>query len=636
MPFITNEKALQTHNVHQGKRKESLNYAKHVPQAPKLVPPGANPFYIIHNIQDTARWSLGMLQDGMDAYGDDMRMGDRYFVKSGTCSNVKSVPECQGKSRYMYIDNVPSPSVPCADPNQPSDPKSAKMPQGLLAGVVQDIVELNPFELMQSATGSGSVVNNACVMRTERVDSILPYQREHPKYETRCAPKREPLVCSMSALKESSCTRYAYTFDDTENNKSASEIRKNTSASASTSTSASASASTSTSTTFKRGEEVTANYKNKGRYIPAIIKHDHNNGTYDVYYADVSESNRDMADLFDTMSSVDYTFRTVRVIDQRQMAKKPYETHWTHLIGTVNEEFKQTLKKKHNTSVEVHSHKHCLARAIELEDRGGRKWLKMLWTNLYQVKFESLTNVVVREHDQVIVRQTSGSAETKTGRVTKVHNADNADNTDNTGSASTTTTADSASTTTTAGTTGTTPTTETTPPTPTYDIKFEDSTTDTVTSADIVELHYNFQAFWTACVNLSQPSSSDEYFKGDRVLIKQGGTFTDPKVAKVIQTNPDDTFEVQFYDPAKTILHSVKRTDIQTIKHLIISGDVVGNSYKAFSEEPEGYYIVGVREPFVGAPSHPNPSVAPHWPMSVLFVVVIVCVLLKMVLSRLC
>lgn len=605
MPFITNEKALQTHNVHQGKRKEPLNYAKHVPQAPKLVPPGANPFYIVHNIQDTARWSLGMLQDGMDAYGDDMRMGDRYFVKSGTCSNVKSVPECQGKSRYMYIDNVPSPSVPCADPNQPSDPKSAKMPQGLLAGVVQDIVELNPFELMRSATGSGSVVNNACVMRTERVDSILPYQREHPKYETRCAPKREPLVCSMAALKESSCTRYAYTFDDTENNKSASEIRKNTSDSTS--------ASASTSTTFKRGEEVKANYKNKGRYIPAIIKHDHSNGTYDVYYEDVSESNRDMADLFDTMSSVDYTFRTVRVIDQRQMAKKPYETHWTHLIATINEEFKQTLKKKHNTSIEVHSHKHCLARAIELEDRGGRKWLKMLWTNLYQVKFESLTNVVVREHDQVIVRQTSGSAETKMGRVTTVHNA---------GSASTTTTAG---------------TTETTPPTPTYDIKFEDSTTRTqIPASDIVELHYNFQAFWTACLNLSQPSNSDEYFKGDRVLIKQGGTFTDPKVAKVIQTNADDTFEVQFYDPAKTILHSVKRTDIQAIKHLIISGDVVGNSYKAFSEEPDGYYIVGVREPFVGGSPHSKPFVDPQWPMSVLFVVVIVCVLLKIVVSRLC
>ena len=76
MPFITNEKALQTHNVHQGKRKEPLNYAKHVPHAPQLVPPGANPFYIVHNIQDTARWSLGMLQDGMDAYGERVERRD--------------------------------------------------------------------------------------------------------------------------------------------------------------------------------------------------------------------------------------------------------------------------------------------------------------------------------------------------------------------------------------------------------------------------------------------------------------------------------------------------------------------------------------------------------------------------------
>lgn len=590
MPFITNEKDLQSHNVHQGKRTRAMNYSKHVPKAPSLVTPGANPYYIVHNIQDTTRWSLGMLEDGMDAYGEDMRMGDRYFVKSGTCSNVTSTPECQGKSRYIYVDNVPSASVPCADPNQPSDPKSAKMPQGLLAGVMQDVVELNPFELLQSSSGTGSIVNNTCELRRERIDPVIPYQVSTPKYESRCAPKRKPLVCSMSSLKQSSCNRYTYAYSDTEEKKLASEIRKDTTETASPS-----------ADTFTKHERVKANYKNEGRFVSGVIKRVHSDGTYDVYYEDVSESNADMAAVLQTMSSTDYTFRVIRVVDQKKMATNPYQHHWTSLLHKVNDAFKKALETRYTNpqtlatqALDVHSHKHCLARAVELQDRGGRKWLKLFWTNLYQIKFENLTNVVGRVHDHVIVKD-GGDGASKEGHITHVHHTNNVYS---------------------------------------YDIKFKDRTESTtpVSSVGIAELHYNFQVLWTVCCNLDSPKPDDEYFEGDRVQVKNGSRFVD---AKVVRKNPDKTYDVSFYHPlpdATTAHTGVPSSNMRTIDLLMVSGEVIGNSYKGFDEEPKGYYIVGVREPFVSSAGSEENRLT-HI-VTALFVVLLLCVVCKLLLGR--
>ena len=210
----TNAKALQRKNV-DNTRPKPLNYMESIPKSPELLEPGANPFSIIHNIQNTMRWSLGLMQDGKGPYGTDMRVGDRYFLKSGTCSDVYSTPECKGRSRYLYINNIPSAAVPCSDDTQPVDPQSDNAPQGLLAGVIQDIVHLNPFELMSSATGTGSVVSDQCELRRERVDSLLPGIPQRPKYERRCTPKKKPLVCSLQSLSPSSCIQYV--LSDNEN-----------------------------------------------------------------------------------------------------------------------------------------------------------------------------------------------------------------------------------------------------------------------------------------------------------------------------------------------------------------------------------------------------------------------------------
>ena len=590
MPFITNERHLQNSNVHQGKRTQALNYSKHVPDAPEQVTPGANPFYIVHNIQDTARWSLGLLQDGKDAYGDNLRMGDRYFVKSGTCSNVTSVPECQGKSRYIYIDNVPSASVPCADPNQPSDPKSAKAPQGLLAGVVQDIVHLNPFEILDSGMGKGSIVNNTCVMRRERVDPILPYHQEHPRYETKCAPKARPLVCSMSSAKQSSCIRYTFGQSETEENKPVGHIRKSKDSDA-------------TTTTFAKGEKVEADYKERGHFLSGVIKTVRGNGVYDVYYADASQSNDDMRKVLDGLSSLDYKFRTLQIIDPHKMAHNPYQNHWMMLQKKVTTAFKDALAKKYTKSPpSVHNHKHCLMRSTKLEDRGRHKWLKMLWTNLYQVSFDNMNDVVGCEGDRVVVRGASTTDKDMKGSITGVNR------------------------------TGTGPDGAVT-----YDIRFDDGSRTGVSDkastppSDIIELRYAFQVFWTACYNMDASTPTYDFFVGDKVRVKRGGAYVD---AKVLTKNANDTYNVLFYDTNIT-QNNVVTKDIKTIEYLIISGDVIGNSYKLFSEEPDGYYIVGVREPF--AVQGTTPVLSDDWntqAVVALFVVLVLCVVAKLFLWR--
>lgn len=593
MPFFTNERHLQNTNVHQGKRTEALNYSKHVPDAPEQVTPGANPFYIVHNIQDTARWSLGLLQDGKDAYGDNLHMGDRYFVKSGTCSNVTSVPECQGKSRYIYIDNVPSASVPCSDPNQPRDPKSAKAPQGLLAGVVQDIVHLNPFELLDSGMGKGSIVNNTCVLRRERVDPILPYHQERPRYETRCAPKERPLVCSLSSANQSSCIRYTFGQSDTEENKPASQIRKSKDSDA-------------TTTTFAKGEKVEANYKDRGHFLSAVIKKVRGNGVYDVYYADASQSNDDMRKLLDGLSSLDYEFRPLQIIDPHKMAHNPYQNYWMQLQKMVTSAFTDALKKKYTKSLpSVHSHKHCLMRSTKLEDRGRHKWLKMLWTNLYQVSFEKMDGVVGSEGDRVVVKSTGTTSQDKKGTITGVNRTE-------------------------PGPDGAVA----------YNIRFDDGSRTGVPArsgipakastptSDIIELRYSFQVLWTACYNLDASTPTYDFFVGDMVRVKRGGAYVN---AKVLTKNANDTYNILFYDTNVT-QNNVQNKYIKTIEYLIISGDVIGNSYKLFSEEPPGYYIVGVREPFVvqgTTQMMQNNDQNTRVVVVALFIVLVLCVVIK-------
>jgi len=171
------------------------------------APTYSNIFSIVTNIRDTGDYFKGSLIDGRDCNGRDLTLGNRFFLKSGKCDNVLSVPECRGQSRYMYIDNVPTSIMPCIDLTQPVDPLCSQMGNGLFTGVVQDVLSVNPFELIASAAGQGSVINDTCVSRTELVGFESNGVKQYTS-ETKCAPPNKPLICSMSMTGMPECPLY--------------------------------------------------------------------------------------------------------------------------------------------------------------------------------------------------------------------------------------------------------------------------------------------------------------------------------------------------------------------------------------------------------------------------------------------
>ena len=205
-----NNDAKQQATVGDGKRPATFSYTKDLPQPKDPAFNGINPWSLVINVIDTIDYTKGMLVQGADMDGNSMTMGDKYFVPSGICHPTKSDAACRGKTRYMYIDNVPSKVMPCANPEMPSDPKCQKNPTGLIAGVVQDAVKMNPFELVASIQGKGSYVNDKCVMRTERVGYEKGSSRRY-RYETKCAPPRMPLVCSVQVSDGPKCAVFTMT-----------------------------------------------------------------------------------------------------------------------------------------------------------------------------------------------------------------------------------------------------------------------------------------------------------------------------------------------------------------------------------------------------------------------------------------
>lgn len=164
---------------------------------------------IVSGVQKSLQYMTEVLIDGRDAQGNSLQLGSKFFVESGTCDQTTSDKVCAGKKRYLYFDTVPSAVQPCADHSQPIDPKGkTTFPQGLLSGIVNDAVHLNPFELGASLVGKGSRVNSTCVQRTLPVGKVVPYGGAELSFETRCTAPEMPVVCGGSGDSSTACVPY--------------------------------------------------------------------------------------------------------------------------------------------------------------------------------------------------------------------------------------------------------------------------------------------------------------------------------------------------------------------------------------------------------------------------------------------
>jgi hypothetical protein len=197
--------------------KSTFNYLNHVVK-PQDVKESDNIFSVVFNIRDALDYGKASLINGYDCKGKNLILGDRYFLKSGKCNSEASVDQCKGQDRYVYIDNVPMNFSPCVDVTQPISQRCrTNQNSGLIPGVIQDTMQINPFELISSIAGKGSVINDKCVLRTEKV-GWQSGKEQNFIYETRCAAEPKPLVCGFTTVTEH------FTGDDSSSSLSNSSI----------------------------------------------------------------------------------------------------------------------------------------------------------------------------------------------------------------------------------------------------------------------------------------------------------------------------------------------------------------------------------------------------------------------------
>jgi hypothetical protein len=115
-------------------------------------------------------------------------LGNKYFIKSGTCSDDDSTEECKGKDKYIYINNVPTGKVPCLGQLGIDLPAIAPF-KGLVPGLIEDVASINPFAIFNSLLGKGGI-SRKCSMRTEDVG----YEGNYTSV-SKCSPPTPPIQC---------------------------------------------------------------------------------------------------------------------------------------------------------------------------------------------------------------------------------------------------------------------------------------------------------------------------------------------------------------------------------------------------------------------------------------------------------
>jgi len=113
-------------------------------------------------------------------------LGNKFFIQSGTCGN-QSTEECKGKERFIFINNIPTGKIPCVN-------NGIKLPfnspfKGIIPGLLEDIVKINPISIFYSLAGKGGF-DDKCRMRRENVG----YQGNYTSV-SRCSPSDPVIRC---------------------------------------------------------------------------------------------------------------------------------------------------------------------------------------------------------------------------------------------------------------------------------------------------------------------------------------------------------------------------------------------------------------------------------------------------------
>lgn len=157
----------------------TYNYAKAIKTPKKLKVSDKPNLFVLPNDFKAVKHYVDTLVTG------NPPLGNRFFVKSGTCSKDGSVSDCQGQDRWIYVDTISSGLVPCT--NYKSNNK------GLVPGVLEDVMYINPYEIFKAFSGIGTGYSTDCYLRTEKVGDKKKYKKE-----TKCSVKSLEPECMPS------------------------------------------------------------------------------------------------------------------------------------------------------------------------------------------------------------------------------------------------------------------------------------------------------------------------------------------------------------------------------------------------------------------------------------------------------
>lgn len=100
--------------------------------------------------------------------GPDYAMGSNYFVPIGKCAAApRSKDGCAGKTRWVYVRNIPTGKIPLFGNVNFKGVMGCNIPgvtegRGLIPGMLEDLSDIQPFNLLDNAQGGGNYGDMAC------------------------------------------------------------------------------------------------------------------------------------------------------------------------------------------------------------------------------------------------------------------------------------------------------------------------------------------------------------------------------------------------------------------------------------------------------------------------------------------
>ena len=112
------------------------------------------------------KYSVNYLGSGVDMKGKDIALGTNYFIESGKCDPETSSSNCKDKTKYTYVRNIPTGTLPPLNLSfynaTGCNLSGLTEGRGLLPGLFEQLYDINPIELGRAISETGNLGSNSC------------------------------------------------------------------------------------------------------------------------------------------------------------------------------------------------------------------------------------------------------------------------------------------------------------------------------------------------------------------------------------------------------------------------------------------------------------------------------------------